>query len=103
MTTYKFYKNMIVVSFDDSNNVIMSDSQMLSVLQHLSLDFIQYYVSLPLSEGKYFFHVHNMITNIQLLRGAYDTQFIIDMLRDFLLVVQRFDYPEFRIIFVDVI
>lgn len=101
MTTYSITQNSISVSFDDSKNVISSDFQMMTVLRYLSLDFIKFYCSLPLSEGSQFFFASQIIEQLQLLRGFNDTQFIIDMLRNLILLVKRLNYPEFRIIFVN--
>lgn len=99
MTTYTFYKNCITVSFGDSNKVIFSDTQMRHVLAHLQLDFIEYYCSLPGSDGGQYFAFSEMIEKLQIILGKYDNQFVIDMLRQLILVVNCFNYPKFRIIF----
>lgn len=101
MTTYKIYKNMITVSFDDSQDVLFSDTHMKLILEHLSLDFFNYACSFPVSAGKTYYYVSNMIEKIQRLRGAYDTQFIIDMLHTFFLFFHRYNYPDFCIILVN--
>lgn len=98
MTTYDIYKNMIIVSFDDSKTVIMSDSKLKIMFSFLLSDFLQYYLSLPVSAGRYYYYVYNMLEKIHSLSSSLTHQVIVDMLRNLFLVVHRFNYPEFRII-----
>ena len=101
MTTYKISKNFITVSFDDSEIVICSDTQMRSILQQLSIDFIEYYCSLPLSADSQYFFASELIERLLLIISNHDAEYIIDMLRNIILLVHRLNYPKFRIIFVN--
>lgn len=101
MTTYKIYKNMITVTFDDSNLVIFSDSQIKKVFSFLLSDFSLYYLSLPCSAGKYYYYVYQMIEKFQSLSVSLEHQIIVDLLRNFLVIVVRHNFPNFRIIFVN--
>lgn len=100
MTTYTFYKNMIIVSFDDNSIVFMSDSQLKKVFSFLLCDFCSYFLTLKSPARKqYYHHVYKMIDNI---RAAHlEHQITIDMLRNLFFIVNRFNYPGFRIIFVN--
>lgn len=101
MTTYTIHKNLIIVTHDGSNHVISSDTDMMSVLHHLSFDFTYYYCSLRAGIGAPYFSASELIRSFKRLLATHDTQFIIDMLRYLLLMLPRLNYPEFRIIFVN--
>lgn len=101
MTTYKFYKNMITVFSDDNNEVYFSDTQFEQIFSLLLSDFLAFAQTLPIQSSKYYFNVYKMIEKLNLLRGTYTTLFIFEMLRNFLSIVGRYNYPNFRIIFVN--
>lgn len=101
MTTYNFYKNMITVTFDDDSYVYTSDSQLNSVFSYLTSDFLRFSYSFPLPSlsRKYYYNIFKMIDKIQ--AAHLDHQSTIDMLRNLFSIVDRFNYPEYRIIFVN--
>lgn len=101
MKFYKIYKNCITVSFDDSELVIKSDSELQLVFSNLLSDFCLYYLSLPVPVCQHYYYVYTMIEKIQVLSASLDHQVIVDMLRNLFVIVHRFNYPEFRIIFVN--
>lgn len=101
MTTYKFYKNMIIVSYDNNGPVFFSDSQMKRVFSHLLSDFFMLSLSFPMSSftRKFYYSIYKMIEQIQ--GASLDHQTTVDMLRNLFFIVNRFNYPEFRINFVN--
>jgi len=101
MTTYKIYKNYISVSFDDSELIIKSDSELKLFFSYLLSDYCLYYLSLPVPVCQHYYYVYTMIEKIQVLSASLDHQVIVDMLRNLFVIVHRFNYPEFRIIFVN--
>lgn len=105
MTTYKIYKNMITVFSDDSNEVLYSDTHLLLIMQRLSSDFLNFSRTLPIGSSTFYYYVYETLLDFQCvhqnLRVTRPTQFIIDMLHKFLFVVHRYNYPKFRIIFVN--
>lgn len=101
MTTYKFYKNMITVFSDDNNEVFLSDTQLKQIFSLLLSDFLAFARTLPIPSSKHYFNVYNMIEKLSFLRGTCTTLFLVEMLRNLLSIVGRYNYPKFRIIFVN--
>lgn len=101
MTTYRFYNDCILVSFDDDSHVFTSNNQLKRVFSHLLSDFLLFSLTFPLpsSSRKYYYNVYKMIEKIQAVHLEHQTT--IDMLRNLFSIVNHFNYPEFRIIFVN--
>lgn len=105
MTTYKIYKNMITVFYDGSNEFLHSDADLLLIMQRLSTDFLNFSRTLPIGSSTFYYYVYETLLDFQCVHQnllvAHPTQFIIDMLHKFLFLVHRYNYPKFRIIFVN--
>lgn len=101
MTTYKFFPQLIIAFSDDYSLVLKSNTQLIKVLSRLSNDFLKFSISLPSQSRLYYYNVFKIIQRIQLLSLTHDKQSIIDMFRNFFAKVNRYYYPNFRIIFVN--
>lgn len=97
MRTYNIYLDRIEISFGES---FQGPSTLKEILISLSQDLYNFYLSLRLGKGITYRRMSYLIddlVNITDFRKPVDEISIVDLLRNSLCFLRRFDFPDFQI------